>query len=400
MSTDVYGVRVLELDGLRVRFQVFLVYYDWDDVPGASPTFFVRILNEQIDVIPTEEICNDQWVLQNAGRYIRHVALVSHSKPVAERDTFYYERDGGWKDEDILVQGIFDVFVRDASYIEGLRVGMAWGTTSYESNEDSCVVSAQDGPPVDFRGKTVVLTGRMAVPHEEATRILKERGARVTSSVSSRSDYVIVGATGGRKYRDAHRYRIPLLDQDYLTTTESDWDAVMRSRGTEPAPLVPVVLLFRLPEVPIGSELAELTGLGDRLDRFTFFITHNAHRYNLFDRVSETDGLLSDTDIRAGMQIAQWCVWSSSSLIQPLWRVKRSGGEEPVGYRAGFHVGGTLDDVRQSFITDGFEIIEGAEAFVRDGGAEASEMMATQLLKLLTKEAPALADTFERILTR
>lgn len=450
MSTDLFGIRVLEREGARVRFQVFLVYYDWDDVPGASKTFFFRVLHDRApDASPlrrdvsTDQIGDDQWVTRHAADYVRHVALVSYTRPeVEERSTFYYERDGAWRDEENLIQAVFDVWARHASSLAHLEPGMAWGTTSYPCDDDSCIASAKDGPPVDLAGRTVVLTGRMSVSQAAARSILEQRGAILLSRVSATTDYVVVGTIGSRKYRDAHGFRIPLLDQDYLTTdpAASDWSATMApgppsghprvaptAGGSQPgtarfgvpaAPMstsapaaggsqpgtarpagpgddLPCVLLFRLPDVPIYDDLVTVADAGNRLDSFPFFIRHSAHRSSLMDRVPEQDGVLGREDIQRGVHIAQWCVSSCSALLQPLWLVKRSARGAEERYVAGFHLGGTMDAVREAFLADGYRVIEGADAFVRDGDADATELMARRLRQLLGDEAPDLAARLE-----
>ena len=60
-------------------------------------------------------------------------------------------------------------------------------------------------------GKTIVLTGEMIISKEELKAILMNLGARVTTSVSSKTDILIHGEKleDGRKYTDGKKY---LLD--------------------------------------------------------------------------------------------------------------------------------------------------------------------------------------------
>lgn len=66
-------------------------------------------------------------------------------------------------------------------------------------------------------GKTFVLTGTL--PHltrQEATELILRAGGKVSSSVSRRTDYVVVGENPGSKYDKARKLGIPLLDEEGL----------------------------------------------------------------------------------------------------------------------------------------------------------------------------------------
>ncbi len=68
-----------------------------------------------------------------------------------------------------------------------------------------------------LRGKTFVLTGTL--PHlsrEEAKARLEALGARVSGSVSKKTDYVVVGSEPGGKYEKARDLGVALLDEDGL----------------------------------------------------------------------------------------------------------------------------------------------------------------------------------------
>ena len=64
-------------------------------------------------------------------------------------------------------------------------------------------------------GKTFVLTGTMEdFTRDEAKEIILRLGGRVASSVSKKTDYVIVGRDPGSKYDDARRLGVPILDEE------------------------------------------------------------------------------------------------------------------------------------------------------------------------------------------
>ena len=66
-----------------------------------------------------------------------------------------------------------------------------------------------------FKDKTVVLTGTLAhYTRSEFTKKLQSLGAKVTSSVSGKTDYVIYGQDAGSKYSKAQKLGVPLLTEE------------------------------------------------------------------------------------------------------------------------------------------------------------------------------------------
>jgi len=70
----------------------------------------------------------------------------------------------------------------------------------------------RSAPPL--AGKTVVLTGTLAgLTREAATERLLALGARVSSSVSAKTSYLVAGAEPGGKLARAHALGVPVLDE-------------------------------------------------------------------------------------------------------------------------------------------------------------------------------------------
>jgi DNA ligase (NAD+) len=78
-------------------------------------------------------------------------------------------------------------------------------------------------------GKTFVLTGGLeTMSREEATRLIQEAGAKVTSSVSTKTDAVVAGTDPGSKIDKARKLGVEVWDEDRLRTA-------LRRAGVAPA---------------------------------------------------------------------------------------------------------------------------------------------------------------------
>lgn len=66
-----------------------------------------------------------------------------------------------------------------------------------------------------FVGKTFVLTGKLEeFTRDEAAKLIEERGGRVSSSVSKKTDYVVAGSDAGSKLTKAESLDVAILDED------------------------------------------------------------------------------------------------------------------------------------------------------------------------------------------
>ena len=87
--------------------------------------------------------------------------------------------------------------------------GLQWAVESRESLEVSDSI---------FVGKTFVLTGSLStMTRSEASDKIKERGGKVSSSVSQKTDYLIAGESAGSKYDRAVELNVPILTEEAFT---------------------------------------------------------------------------------------------------------------------------------------------------------------------------------------
>ncbi|MCT7509307.1 NAD-dependent DNA ligase LigA [Aliarcobacter cryaerophilus] len=72
---------------------------------------------------------------------------------------------------------------------------------------------AKDNP---FKNKTVVITGTMSKSRDEIKLFLEDLGAKVSSSVSKKTDFLIYGEDAGSKYDKAIELGIEILTEDEM----------------------------------------------------------------------------------------------------------------------------------------------------------------------------------------
>ena len=67
----------------------------------------------------------------------------------------------------------------------------------------------------ELLGKTFVLTGTLTgMTRDEASDMIKARGGKVSSSVSSKTDYVLAGEAAGSKLTKAQNLGVKIIDKE------------------------------------------------------------------------------------------------------------------------------------------------------------------------------------------
>ncbi|MEJ2092051.1 MAG: helix-hairpin-helix domain-containing protein [Syntrophobacterales bacterium] len=113
----------------------------------------------------------------------------------------------------------------DLLQVEGVGPQVAKGIREFFDNEknqellDKLLEEIKIKPPEKpaespLAGKTFVFTGSLAhMSREEAKAQVTARGGKVSSSVSAKTDYVVVGADPGSKYAKARELEVTILDE-------------------------------------------------------------------------------------------------------------------------------------------------------------------------------------------
>ncbi|MFC5721237.1 NAD-dependent DNA ligase LigA [Streptomyces gamaensis] len=87
-----------------------------------------------------------------------------------------------------------------------------WRAAGVRMEEEA---TGEDEGPRPLEGLTVVVTGTLAGHTRDAAKeALQSRGAKVTGSVSKKTDFVVVGDNPGSKYDKAMQLKVPVLRED------------------------------------------------------------------------------------------------------------------------------------------------------------------------------------------
>ena len=109
---------------------------------------------------------------------------------------------------DIMAESLYSA-LHDES-VQGLleRLKAAGLTMPYEKPE-----AATDTP---FSGKTVVLTGTLTIKRSDAKKMLEAAGAKVSGSVSKKTNFVVAGEDAGSKLTKAQELGIAVLSESEM----------------------------------------------------------------------------------------------------------------------------------------------------------------------------------------
>ncbi len=86
-----------------------------------------------------------------------------------------------------------------------LEVGLHWDAVAVKSEDE-----------LHLLGKTIVLTGTLNRPRSDIKAELQALGAKVTGSVSAKTDYLVAGAEAGSKLAKAEKLGVDILDEQGL----------------------------------------------------------------------------------------------------------------------------------------------------------------------------------------
>jgi DNA ligase (NAD+) len=128
----------------------------------------------------------------------------------------------------LSIENLFSLTEENLLDIDGIGPKVAHAVIGYLSSEENVAevcrllergvtprpveaVAAEDHL---FNGKTFVLTGTLPTySRAEAAKLIKERGGKVTSSVTKKTDYLLAGDKAGSKYSKAEKLGVEILSE-------------------------------------------------------------------------------------------------------------------------------------------------------------------------------------------
>ncbi len=155
----------------------------------------------------------EDWRLLN-GLGIEHIGEVASRKIALEYGNEYVDLT---KEELLKIDGIGEEMAE--SFLEFMRVNR---DTVLKLQEIVNPIPSKREEAVDnpFKGKTVVITGTLSRSRDEIKETLERLGAKVTNSVSKKTDYLLYGENAGSKYQKAKDLGVTMIDE------KSFWEMV------------------------------------------------------------------------------------------------------------------------------------------------------------------------------
>ena len=209
MNIDGLGAKIVEqlVDEGKIDHILDLYSLRYEDLEGLEG-FKAKKINNILSSIEATKGAALHRVLNAIG--MEHIGEVG-AKALARKfglgvvDASY--------DELISIEGFGEEMA--ASVLEFMRVNKDTLLKLFEiiAPTVEVITEAEDNT---FKGKTVVITGTMSVSRDEVKAYLESLGAKVSSSVSKKTDFVIYGEEAGSKLDKAHELGVATITEDEM----------------------------------------------------------------------------------------------------------------------------------------------------------------------------------------
>ena len=211
MNIDGLGSRIVEMlvDEGKIEDILGLYSLKFEDIEGMEG-FKEKRINKLLDAIESSRGATLAKLISAMG--IEHIGAVAGKSIALE-----------------FGLGVVDVTEEQLEEIDGIGVEMARSFVEFMRVNREFVLKLFDEikPTVEekieadenpFKDKTVVLTGTMSVGRGVVKEMLERLGAKVSSSVSKKTDFLIYGEDAGSKYTKAEKLGIKTLTEEAMRT--------------------------------------------------------------------------------------------------------------------------------------------------------------------------------------
>lgn len=215
MDIDTFSIATAEqlYDELNVRDTADLYYLQFDQLIGLE-RFGEKKATKLLEAFEKSKTCDLASFLfalgiSNTGKTTTKV-LADHYRSLDLLMQATKEELIGLPDIGDIVADSIVSFFADPLMRESISRMLAAGVKPFA--EEKAVIANVDNP---FNGKTVVLTGTLqTMGRDEAAKKLEALGAKVTGSVSKKTDIVIAGESAGSKLAKAQELGIRIIDDE------------------------------------------------------------------------------------------------------------------------------------------------------------------------------------------
>ncbi|MDD2697519.1 MAG: NAD-dependent DNA ligase LigA [Arcobacteraceae bacterium] len=207
MNIDGLGNKIVELLVNKGKIKDILDLYslEYGDLDGLE-SFKEKKINNLLTSIENTKHTELHRVINALG--IEHIGEVA-SKQLCDR--FGLDILNVSEDELLELDGIGGQMAQ--SFLEFVRVNKEVVAKLFEIIKPT-VKEKIEAKENLFKDKTVVLTGTMSKSRDEVKKLLENLGAKIASSVSKKTDFVIYGEDAGSKYDKAITLGVKNLDEN------------------------------------------------------------------------------------------------------------------------------------------------------------------------------------------
>jgi DNA ligase (NAD+) len=209
MNIDGLGSKIVEIlvkEG-KIKDILGLYHLKFEDIEGMEGFKEKRIQN-LLDAIAATKGAPLHRLISAMG--IEHIGEVAGKSLALE---FGLGIVDATFDEVVAIDGIGEEMAN--SLLEFMRVNHDFVLKLFDEIQPTVEekVEAEENP---FKDKTVVLTGSMSVSRGVVKEMLEKLGAKVSGSVSKKTDYVIYGEDAGSKLTKAESLGVKTLTEDEM----------------------------------------------------------------------------------------------------------------------------------------------------------------------------------------